>query len=573
MNASERILAGLALATTLLALGSCVDETPTGLPSSGDRVGFELVITVQPAGISLAWPAATDPDFLTYQVYRSVPAATALSPLATTTGTTWLDTTAAERVTYFYQVAVVNRDGNEIARSRIVAILTHPAASFLLNGGAAYTAQNSVAVSLTAEDCVSALIWNGAAGDSTVGIEHALVDGALSLADWELPGGEGGKNVWAKLRYEIGADAPGGKTTLTSVTYQNRIVVDWTPPDGLPELIGPADGEITHLYKVSLEWTAGSDLLCPDLSYDVYLWVDTEPEQLVYSGPTPRCHVSGLEFGAPCHWRVVVSDGAGNTTAGPTWSFTASDELVAIAPGTFVMGSPYGTPGRKPNETQHEVTLSRGFYIAPYEVTAELWDDVMGAGSSTSQLPKVNVSWDDAIRFCNALSGKRGFDPAYTWYGPGQVTWNPAANGYRLLTEAEWEYACRAGSQTSFTNGDLTDVACDDPLLDEVGRYCGNSLNGVGPVGGLLPNAWNIHDMHGNVWEWCWDLYFGDHTSAPVTDPVNGGYEQDDNTTYRLIRGGNFRNNAVNCRSSERASFSPSGSGYGLGFRIARRAE
>ena len=242
-------------------------------------------------------------------------------------------------------------------------------------------------------------------------------------------------------------------------------------------------------------------------------------------------------------------------------------DFVLIPAGTFEMGSPTDEPGRSSNETLHTVTLTQGFYMSRTEVTEEWWDAVMGSGSSTSQLPKAYVSWDDAIAFCNQLSLDEGLTPAYTINGPsGDATWNHAANGYRLPTEAEWEYACRAGSQTAFCNGPITYTDCTlDPNLDQVGWYCGNAGGASHDVGHKTANAWGLHDMHGNLWEWVWDGYLSDYQNLPSEDPVHDVGPGAD----RVVRGGRWAYGARSCRSARRGDDNPS-SGYGIGFRPVR---
>lgn len=151
------------------------------------------------------------------------------------------------------------------------------------------------------------------------------------------------------------------------------------------------------------------------------------------------------------------------------------------------------------------------------------------------------VSWLDAIRFCNALSGQEGLPLAYHLHGDG-VEGDPTADGYRLPTEAEWEHACRAGT-TGPRYGRLDDIAW----------YRGNSDAHPHPVGGKQANAWGLHDMLGNVWEWCWDIY-----DVEVYD------------SYRVLRGGGWFDEPWSCRASVRRRSHPTLRIDDLGFRLAR---
>lgn len=251
--------------------------------------------------------------------------------------------------------------------------------------------------------------------------------------------------------------------------------------------------------------------------------------------------------------------------------------FVYVAPGTFTMGSPEDEPGRLDWETQHSVTLTQGFYMSQYEVTEQWWYEIMWGDATTPQLPKRFVSWDMAVQFCNALSLREGLTPAYAINGPdGDATWNPEANGYRLPTEAEWEYACRAGSTTAFANGPLTGSIDCDPIdlnLDAMGWYCGNRdvEDGLAEVGQKQANAWGLYDMHGNLLEWVWDGIREDYENLPSIDPVHnvrlGG--------PRVIRGGHWYLYARYCRSAVRSYGYPGGGGidsYNVGFRPARSA-
>ena len=247
------------------------------------------------------------------------------------------------------------------------------------------------------------------------------------------------------------------------------------------------------------------------------------------------------------------------------------DGFTLIPPGSFMMGSPPNESGRFDDEIQHMVTLTQGLYISSTEVTEEWWDDVMGSGSSTSQLPQNYVTWDMAVEFCNELSLREGLTPAYSFNGSTYyVTWNREANGYRIPTEAEWEYACRSGSQTAFFNGPITYVECEpvDPNLDQVGWYCGNSSHVRHAVGQKQANAWGLHDMHGSLFEQVWDTYIYDYENLPEVDPTY--YEGPG--SRRVVRGGFGSSYARRTRSACRVDFEPAGPHYADGFRPVRTA-
>ncbi|MCL1864430.1 MAG: formylglycine-generating enzyme family protein [Spirochaetes bacterium] len=258
--------------------------------------------------------------------------------------------------------------------------------------------------------------------------------------------------------------------------------------------------------------------------------------------------------------------------------------MVWIKPGTFKMGSPDTEPNRYSNETQHSVKLTKGFYMSKYQVTQNEYTAVMGSNPSSfsstpdgvevqGKRPVEAVSWYDAIVFCNKLSMSEGLSPVYSINGStnpadwgaiptsDNATWNgvimvSGANGYRLPTEAEWEYACRAGTTTAYNTGAALD--------GNAAWYSANSNSKTHEVGKKNANAWGLYDMHGNVWEWCWDRY-DDFTSVSTQDPVGAS-----SGSYRVLRGGGWGDSAGHLRSAFRSGGNPSFRFYDVGFRLVR---
>jgi len=229
-------------------------------------------------------------------------------------------------------------------------------------------------------------------------------------------------------------------------------------------------------------------------------------------------------------------------------------KLVLIPKGTFQMGPTIKEAGADDDEAQHQVTISKDYYLGVTEVTQGQYEKVMGTNpshfqkrvirkSDSSMYPVEQVSWEDAVEFCKKLSGLPEEKAA------GRV--------YRLPTEAEWEYACRAGSKTAYSFGESS------KSLGDYAWFGSNSNNQTHPVGEKKANAWGLHDMHGNVWEWCSDWY-GEYPKSAVSDPV-GPREG----SIRVFRGGGWFNVAADCRSARRSRDSPSLRYDSLGFRVA----
>ncbi len=253
-----------------------------------------------------------------------------------------------------------------------------------------------------------------------------------------------------------------------------------------------------------------------------------------------------------------------------------TDDFVYVPAGTFTMGNTLGG-GSSDELPTHSVILS-GFYMGKYEVTQAEWLAVMGSNPSyfpgDLNRPVVQVSWYAILVYCNKKSIAEGKTPADSIGGSinpdnwgtvptnSNATWNAAicnwsANGYRMATEAEWEYAARGGTTTP----DYIYAGSDD--INAVAWYWDNSPDGTKPVGGKAANDLGIYDMSGNVWEWCWD-WAGDYSSTAQNDPTGPGSGSD-----RLLRGGYCYCDAVNCRLSDRDSYYPYGNSF-LGFRICR---
>jgi len=266
----------------------------------------------------------------------------------------------------------------------------------------------------------------------------------------------------------------------------------------------------------------------------------------------------------------------------PEYIVTVPKNMVRIQGGTFTMGSSANEPERRNDETQHQVTVS-SFYIGKYQVTQKEYQELMGKNPSLfkgDNLPVERVSWYDAVEYCNALSLKEGLMPAYTidkdrsdannknendtlrWL----VTLNKNANGYRLPTEAEWEYACRAGTTTPFNTGN--NITTGNANYNGNNPYNNNSKGEYRQkttnVGSFSPNPFGLYDMHGNVCEWCWDWY-GSYASGEQKDPTGAISD-----FYRVVRGGSWDDSGQDLRSAFRNGLTPLGSRDDFGFRLVR---
>ena len=234
--------------------------------------------------------------------------------------------------------------------------------------------------------------------------------------------------------------------------------------------------------------------------------------------------------------------------------FTIPDlsmEMLWCKPGTFTMGSPKSEEDRElfgTDETQHTVTLTKGFWLGKHEVTQTQWQSIMKSNPSEykgANHPVEKVSWKDATAFCYMLTERER--------NAGRL---PVGWAFALPTEAQWEYACRAGTKTAYSFG----AAITEKQVN-IKRNIGKSTS----VGSYPANAWGFHDMHGNVWEWCHDWYGKDPTGS-VTDPMGPA-----SGSLRVKRGGSWRSRGHFLRSARRSHDTPGLRRYYLGFRVALR--
>ncbi len=227
-------------------------------------------------------------------------------------------------------------------------------------------------------------------------------------------------------------------------------------------------------------------------------------------------------------------------------------KFVFIPSGSFSMGSPDNELLRKKDEIQHNVVLKKGFYLQTTEVTQQQWQDVMGNNPSFfqdcgSHCPVENISWTDAQQFIQKLNER------------------DTHNTYRLPTEAEWEYACRAGTTTRYSWGDEADCHKANFGNSPLSQECTQSSPGKpSPVGSYQANPWGLYDMHGNVWEWCSDWY-GPYPVTRVTDPCGVPHG-----THRVVRGGAYFDPGESCRTANRCWDPPNYRVQDIGFRLVR---
>jgi len=427
------------------------------------------------------------------------------------------------------------------------------------------------------------------------------------------------------------------KTFVKNVSYylgsgDEAVATDSTP---LPVPFNPMpsdnDNRIKVLPSYSLDWVRLTWEI-PEtekrvITYEVLVGNSRDSLAYVARDLTEKLFVySGLQGGKDYYWKVIARDTTGNRSESPVWKFsttqtesfmktTSGIEMVYVEGGTFTMGDTWGdgSPAEKPT---HKVTLTYNIHIGKYETTFDEYDAFCEAtgrskpkdeGWGRGSRPAIYVSWWDAIAYCNWLSEREKLPKAYDNSGnfldkDGRETTDPSkVVGYRLPTEAEWEYAARGGkyskdykysgsndvddsawySANSGRNfldiaeyysrgGEWEPIPGTDPpvyaiyVFSEYLEALKANSNKTHPVGEKAPNELGIYDMSGNVWEWCSDWY-GNYSSSAQTNPYNSTAG-----SYRVDRGGSWLNFAADVRVANRYYSTPADTYIGLGFRIAR---
>jgi len=230
-------------------------------------------------------------------------------------------------------------------------------------------------------------------------------------------------------------------------------------------------------------------------------------------------------------------------------------DFILINGGTFIMGG-----NKYARERPEHLVTVKSFYMGKYEITQKEYQEIMGANPSRfigDNRPVERVNWFDAVEYCNRRSLKEGLIPAYVinYSDTGiSVGWNRNANGYRLPTEAEWEYACRAGTISDFNTGMSSSK-------QQANYYTRQTII----VGSYDPNPWGLYDMHGNVWEWCWDWFAAGYQKNEQVDPIGENFG-----SKRVARGGSYRYKSPYARSAYRYAYNPIHREIDIGFRLVR---
>ena len=364
--------------------------------------------------------------------------------------------------------------------------------------------------------------------------------------------------LWASQQGLIGGYGGGLFGPDDPVTREQMTAILWRYA-GSPETDGVGDyndkADIAPYFAAAVDWSDVNNIVAP-LSDGVF----------APKSNATRAQVAAALMNYDQSWQE------GTTPVPPS-----NDQFLLINGGTFQMGSPADEPERSSDEIQHSVTVS-SFYMAKTEVSQGEYQALMGSNPSETKgddLPVTNITWYDAIQYCNGLSEAEGLTPCYTISGT-TVTWDRSANGYRLPTEAEWEYAARAGTATPFSFGDYvhnSDANCYNAYgynNDASGNWVNGSdsyLRRTVEVDSYAASAYGLYNMHGNAAEWVWDWYSAYDTQASIdpTGPEGGN--------AKTVRGGGWNDHPKHIRSAYRGAQPADVPLYSIGMRPVRNAE
>ena len=400
--------------------------------------------------------------------------------------------------------------------------------------------------------------------------------GQLGLADTanrDTPERVGSASNWASVSagssYTL-AVTTNGELWAWGSNWEGRLGLGDTANRNAPTRVGSA----SNWASVSAGW---NHTVAITTSGELWVWGNNEFGQLGLGDTASRN--TPTRVGGASNW-------AGS---GDRMELESGVARVWIPAGTFTMGSPEDeADNRREHEgPQRQVTISQGFWMGVYQITQEQWTRVMGsnpshfqdnpvAGETQGRRPVERVNWYDALVFANRLSIMDGLSPAYRLFGStnpddwgpvptpeNNAFWDvveivPGSNGWRLPTEAQWEYAARAGTTTAFSNGN------NAAAFGNIAWFGGNSGGMTREVGLKQPNSWGLHDIHGNVWEWVWD-WFGTYPAQAQTDPAGAS-----SGSFRVLRGGGWYNWEQSARSAFRNFANPLFRYHNLGVRLVR---
>jgi len=447
--------------------------------------------------------------------------------------------------------------------------ITSPAAN------ATFTIGNNVTVNVDATDTDGTIAevrfyfdGNGLDADTNFPYSYSIPTGSYN---------EGAHTIKATAKDNDGAE--------TSSQINITLTTGITPPP-TPTLVSPTNGSTVEDLTPTFDWSDATGAT----SYTILVDNNStfaSPE--INQSPTISIYTPGSNLTAGTYyWKVLATNEAGSSSYSTVWEVfvingSTPSGFVYVQGGTFTMGDHFSESDSEDELPLHSVTLS-DYHIGATEVTQKEWTDIMGSNPASGYglgdtYPVYYVSWYEIIKYCNLRSIAEGLTPVYTissstdpavW---GTVptstntTWNAAicnwsANGYRLPSEAEWEYASRGGIHNA---DNLRYSGCNlETDLTNYAWYSANSGSSTHPVGTKLPNQLGLYDMSGNLCEWCWDWY-GSYTSDSVTNPYG-------TTTgsYRVGRGGVWYAIALHCRVVDRFYSFPYYSNFPLGFRLSR---